>query len=96
MTEIKQIEKSLKEIKPFLQKEFKIKKIGYFGSLAKGKLDSESDIDLLVEFREPLGWEFFDLKAFLEEKLNREVDLVTENALKKQLKTSILKQVKYL
>ncbi len=96
MTETKQIEKRLKEIKPFLQKEFKISKIGYFGSLAKGTLDSESDIDLLVEFSEPLGWEFFDLKTFLEEKLNREVDLVTEDALKKQLKNSILKQVKYL
>lgn len=90
------IEQRLKEIKPFLQEEYKVNKIGYFGSLAKGSLDSDSDIDLLVEFSEPLGWEFFDLKELLEKKLNRQVDLVSKNALKKQLRQSILKEVKYL
>lgn len=93
MSNAQQIEQNLKEIKPLLQDKFKIKKIGYFGSLDKGSFDSDSDIDLLVEFAEHVGWEFFDLKNLLE-KLNRKVDLVTKNALKEQLKDTILNQVK--
>lgn len=96
MSEPEQIEKRLKEIKPFLEDEYKINKIGYFGSLAKGSIDADSDIDILVEFSEPIGWEFLDLKNLLEKKLKRPVDLVTKNALKKQLRKSILKEVKYL
>lgn len=96
MDESEQIEKRLKTIKPLLQDEYKIRKIGYFGSLAKGTINANSDIDILVEFSEPIGWEFLDLKKLLEKQLNRPVDLVTKNALKKQLRKSILKEVKYL
>lgn len=96
MNKKREIEESLKRLKPRLQDQFKIKEIGYFGSLAKDTLDSNSDVDLLVEFSEPIGWEFFDLKNLLEAELDRPVDLVTKNALKKQLRKSILNQVKYL
>jgi len=37
----------------------------------RGEESEKSDVDILVEFYEPIGWEFFDLKEFLEEILGR-------------------------
>lgn len=92
---IKKLEGILKKYKPFLKKNFKVKEIGIFGSYSKGEESGKSDIDILVEFYEPIGWEFIDLKEFLEGILHREVDLVTVKALKPQLKDKILKEVIY-
>ena len=91
-----EIENKLKSIKPYLAQKFNVDKIGYFGSFAKGTATGKSDIDILVEFTSPLGWEFFDLEMFLESALNMKVDLVTSGALKRQLKDQILKEVKFL
>lgn len=88
-----EIEETLKRYKPFLCEKFKVKEIGVFGSYARGEESEKSDVDILVEFYAPIGWEFIDLKEFLEEILGREVDLVTMRALKSQLKDNILKEV---
>jgi len=90
--EIKEI---LKRFKPILKERFKVKEIGIFGSCVRGEESEESDVDILVEFSEPIGWEFIDLLKLLEEILGRRVDLVTVRALKPQLKDKILKEVVY-
>lgn len=89
------IKKTLKRFKPILREKFKVKDIGIFGSYVRGEESEESDVDILVEFSEPVGWEFIDLVEFLEEILERKVDLVTVRALKPQLKDKILKEVVY-
>lgn len=91
----KNIEKILKSQKQLLKEKFQVKKIGIFGSFARGEQSKNSDIDILVEFYEPVGWEFFDLQDYLENLLKREVDLVTKKALKPQIKTVVLNEVKY-
>ncbi|MCK4491040.1 MAG: nucleotidyltransferase family protein [Candidatus Altiarchaeales archaeon] len=91
----KEIEETLRKCKPALREKFKVKEIGVFGSYARGEEVEESDIDLLIEFYEPVGWEFIDLKEFLEKTLDKKVDLVTVKALKPQLKDKILKEVVY-
>ena len=73
-----------------------VNKIGYFGSFATGHQNADSDVDILVEFNQPLGWEFFDLGDFLEKELNCKVDLVSIKALKPQLKEGILREVRYV
>ena len=90
------IEVKLKDLLPMLIDEYNVSKIGYFGSYATGLQDEESDIDILVEFSQPCGWRFFSLEKLLEKHLGKNVDLVTKAALKKQLKKSILKQVKFI
>ncbi len=90
------IEKKLNELKPLIQKKFFVKKIGYFGSFATGDQTENSDIDVLVEFSQPLGWEFFDLSDLLERELNRKIDLVSIKALKAPLRDDILRQVRYV
>lgn len=55
------IEKKLKEIRPYLRDRFHVNEIGYFGSFAENKQTEESDIDILVEFATTPRWEFFTL-----------------------------------
>ncbi|MBK8551849.1 MAG: nucleotidyltransferase family protein [Ignavibacteria bacterium] len=91
-----ELERKLRLIKPELSKKFYVDKIGYFGSFLNNEQREDSDIDILVDFRKPLGWEFFDLQDLLEKELKRKIDLHTTNSLKEQLRETILKQVKYL
>ncbi len=90
------IEVKLKNLLPFLMNEYKVSRIGYFGSYSTGMQDEESDIDILVEFSQPCGWKFFTLEKLLEEQLGKNVDLVTSASIKRQLKESILNQVKFI
>lgn len=91
-----EIESKLRDIKPMLAEKYHVSKIGYFGSYATGKQDENSDLDLLVEFSEPVGWSFFSLEIFLEQFLGIDVDLTTGDAIKEQIKASVFKQVKYI
>jgi predicted nucleotidyltransferase len=91
-----EIENKLHKIKPVLADQFHVSKIGYFGSFATDEQNDNSDLDLLVEFSQPIGWEFFTLERFLEQSLGLKIDLVTRNALKERIKDSILNQVRYI
>ncbi len=91
-----EIENKLKALKPILKEKFYVEKIGYFGSFARNEQKKSSDIDILVSFGRPLGWEFFDLQELLENELQLKVDLVSEKALKEQLRNSILNSVKFV
>ncbi|MCF8370948.1 MAG: nucleotidyltransferase family protein [Bacteroidales bacterium] len=86
----------LRELKPTLQKEFHISEIGLFGSFSDNTNTKESDIDILVELEKPIGWKFFTLEIYLEKIFGRKIDVVTKNALKVQIRDSILKQVKFV
>lgn len=91
-----EIENKLKQLKPVLTDKYAVKKIGYFGSYADQTQTEDSDIDILVEFSRPVGWDFFKLEKFLEEQFGLKVDLVTNNALKNQFREQILSQVHYV
>jgi predicted nucleotidyltransferase len=57
--------------------------LAVFGSMARDAAGPESDVDLLVEFRETPGLtEYMRLKFWLEDRLGRQVDLVMKRALK--------------
>ena len=90
------IETKLQKLKPVLSDKFHVSKIGYFGSYAVGEHTDKSDLDLLVEFSQPIGWEFFTLEKFLEQEFGISIDLVTKDALKERIKQPILNQVKYI
>ena len=86
----------LKELKPLLTKDYSVKKIGLFGSFADNSNTEDSDIDILIEFKKPIGWRYFTLEIYLESIFERKIDLVTVGALKERIKDQILKQVKYV
>ncbi|WP_019639214.1 nucleotidyltransferase family protein [Paenibacillus fonticola] len=90
-----EIENKLRTEKQYLKEHFYVEKIGLFGSFARNEQTENSDIDLLVEFSRPVGFEFLDLKDYLESVLGREVDLVTPKAIKPYMKDEILSEVQY-
>ncbi len=66
---------------------FGVASLAVFGSVAKGELRPDSDIDILVDFKGPPGFDqFMDLKFYLEDLLGRRVDLVTPDALKPRMR----------
>ena len=69
---------------------FQVASLALFGSVARGDLGAESDIDMLVTFAgAPTYDSYMDLKAFLEDLLGRRVNLVTSGALKPALRSRI-------
>lgn len=86
----------LRDLKPILHRDYSVKQIGLFGSFSNNSNTVKSDIDLLVEFEKPIGWKYFSLEIYLENIFHRKIDLVTKNALKKQIKDNILSQVTYI
>jgi hypothetical protein len=73
--------------------EFGVRSIALFGSYARGEARRNSDIDILVEFNHPVGlFEFARLKLHLEKLLGRKVDLVTAEALRKEMRDDILRE----
>ena len=81
----------------FLKKNYNVKKMGVFGSVARGEQGKKSDLDILVDFSKPIGlFDFLRLERFLSLVLKRRVDLVFKKSLKPAIKKEILKNVKYL
>jgi uncharacterized protein len=94
MKSIKEITKTLETLKPQLRERFKVKTIGVFGSYVRGEQTPKSDVDVLVEFEEPIGlFEFMDLEFFLSDTLGIKVDLVSKKALKPNIGKRILEEV---
>jgi hypothetical protein len=60
-----------------IKRRFGVKRIGIFGSHARGEEKATSDVDVLVEFEVPSFDNFMDLAFFLEDLFGRDVDLVT-------------------
>ncbi|QDA32428.1 nucleotidyltransferase family protein [Thermococcus indicus] len=80
MRTLREIEAILKEHKEELRRRFGVSSIAIFGSYARGEETELSDVDILVEFERPIGWEIVDLRDYLESLLGIEVDLITKNA----------------
>ena len=85
----------IREKQPELADRFTVRRIGVFGSFAKATASAESDVDILVELAEPTFDHYMDLKFFLEELLNRSVDLVISDTVKPRLRPIIEKEIVY-
>lgn len=93
-----------KDIISFLDKhkeeleKYGVKNIGLFGSYAKNKNDENSDIDILVEFKEGNKTfdNYMDLKFYLEDTFNKKIDLVIDENIKKELRDDILGSARYV
>lgn len=97
MSKLNQIREILKEHKTELAEKFKVKEIGIFGSYVKGEERKRSDVDILVEFKEPVGlFDFIELEEYLSKLIGLKVDLVSKKALKPIIGEYILKEVVYI
>ena len=96
MKNLEQIKTALARHKPALQRKYNIRQIGIFGSYASGSAEEHSDIDILVEFDQPIGLEFVSLADELEELLGVKVDLVSKNAIKRNMLPYVLEDLVYV
>jgi predicted nucleotidyltransferase len=73
-----------------IRQRFSVRSISLFGSVVRGEARHDSDIDVLVVFEgKPTFDAFMDLQFYLEDLLGARVDLVTENALRPQVRRAI-------
>jgi len=79
----------------FFRKEYSVCKLGLFGSFVRGEANDHSDVDVLVELKEPTFDHYMDLKFYLEKEFSRGVDLVMEGSLKPRLRPYIEREVVY-
>lgn len=84
-----------------LNKEIKLKYsgriVGLFGSYARGDENNQSDVDLLVENEENVSiFVLGGMKIYLEEKLNKRVDIVSVSALREEIKPYIMNELIYI
>jgi len=92
-----EIMKILEEVYSEIREKYKVRRIGLFGSVVKHTENKDSDIDLLTEFEESADLlDLIGLSDFLEEKLNRKVDIVPREALREELRESIEKETAYI
>jgi predicted nucleotidyltransferase len=73
-----------------------VRRLGVYGSVARGEARPDSDVDVLVEFEQtPDLFELAALRERLAEILERQVDLATPQGLKPRLRDRILHEVRY-
>jgi uncharacterized protein len=87
----------LSKIKPMLMQQFGVRQLALFGSTARDEASETSDVDILVAFDGLATSErYFGVQFYLEDCLNCPVDLVTEKALRPQLRPFIEQEAIYV
>ena len=87
----------LNKKRAYFSKRYGVKDIGVFGSYVHNSQNSNSDIDILVEFnKEQKTFDnYMELKFFIQDKLSKEIDLCIKNSIRKEFKNRILNEVVY-
>jgi predicted nucleotidyltransferase len=75
---------------------YSVKSLALFGSAARNRLRKNSDVDFLVQFEQPTWANYIGLKFYLQDLLDREVDLVTPKGLKPAVRLSVEKDLLYV
>ena len=87
----------LRQHKPLLVQRYGVTRLALFGSAARDALHKASDIDILIAFDGPAtSARYFGVQFFLEDLFNRPVDLVTEKALRPELRSFIEREALYV
>ncbi|MEN3010483.1 MAG: nucleotidyltransferase family protein [Candidatus Bipolaricaulaceae bacterium] len=93
MRNLAEIREILRQHKAELAEKFKVKELSIFGSYARGEATPESDLDILVEFSEPISlFRFLELEEYLSQLLGVRVELVSRAALKPHIGEAILRE----
>ncbi|MDQ1328513.1 MAG: uncharacterized protein QG641_1798 [Candidatus Poribacteria bacterium] len=95
--ELDEIKNILENHKKALEQNFRVKGIGIFGSYVRGDQKDKSDVDVLVEFDEPVSLlGVVKLENYLSDLLQIKVDLVPQKDIRQELREKILKETIYL
>jgi uncharacterized protein len=94
---IDEIKNSISEKKELLRSKYKIDDIGIFGSYARGEERNNSDVDILVNFSEPIGLlKLINMENYLSELLGAKADVVIKSDLRDELRDQIIKETMFV
>lgn len=94
MSEKEELLNALKALKPEITVRFKVREIALFGSFVREEQTVNSDVDVVVEFDEDADLlTLVALGQFLEERLQRKVDLGTKRSLRSGIREQVLKEM---
>lgn len=96
MSHLENVKNQLKQLLPELSERFYVDHIGLFGSIVRNDFNNQSDIDIIVNFSQPVGIEFIDLADFLESHLKRKIDLISTKGIKPNYLSEIEKDIIYV
>jgi len=97
MIQLDEIKIILENHKVEIIERFKVKEIGVFGSFVKNLQNKESDLDILVDYSQPVSFfQFLELEEYLENLFHMKVDLVSKTALKPKIGEQILREIAYI
>lgn len=98
MTRLEEMKQVLVEHRDELSDRFGVAQIAIFGSYVKGQQKRRSDLDVLVSLKpDHMTFDnYMDLKFYLKELLGIKIDLVMKDALKEELRGSILAEAVYV
>ena len=96
MSYLSTIQEKLRQVKSKLTEKYHVNSIGLFGSIVRTDFTPESDIDIVVDFSQPIGIEFIDLANELEKLLGRKVDLVSRAGIRPQYYQAIEPDILYV
>lgn len=97
MKTVEEISKILTRHKEELRERFKVKEIGIFGSYVRGEQKKGSDVDVLVEFEEPVSLlGIVRVENYLRDLLNVKVDVVPKRDVREELRERILGEAIYV
>lgn len=94
--ETQPILQTLQKNKNHFFKKYPLKSMALFGSYARNEAKEKSDVDIMVEFLSPVGFEFVDLAIELENILHQKVDLVSKKGIKPDMLPYIEKDLIYV
>lgn len=96
MDALSDIVQILKELKPELTRKYHVSSIGLFGSIVRDDFTVHSDVDIIIDFSQPVGIEFVDLANLIENRIGKPVDLVSRNGVKPRYYKEIAPEIIYV
>jgi predicted nucleotidyltransferase len=87
--------KSIAALKPILKSRFGVNRIGFTGWWTNQQRIT-SDLTIVVELDEPMGWRFYALKGFLEAKLQMRIDLTTHEGVKPVIREEFESMIRFV
>jgi predicted nucleotidyltransferase len=85
----------LRELQPYLQREYQVRTMEVYGPDVRGEANGENTLTILVTFEENLSlFRFLSLELFLSDQLELKVNLVMKDSLGPELAAGILEQAK--
>ncbi len=93
MKALDEIRRVLREHAPVVAERYGVQVVGIFGSYARGEQHESSDLDLLVEYLQPISLlDLVGAELYLSDVLGVKVDLVPRRAVRKELRDHIFRE----